>query len=196
MILTDHFVFLQMPRTGTTFTEEALIEHLPSAKSYYSTPSGEVSKHNHWGSIPFSYQGLPLYGTLREPCDLWASWFVEGLHEEIIGGLGICSFEDYYSSLNLNTQYFIDIPFDGKYGFFRKYYKEMFGPELSKVNWLNFSNLGEEVLALISEFNPLNGRDFNKAPLNEGRKRMGRPYSDFISEAMEARIKEEEKWTI
>ena len=71
MVITKHFVFLHMPKTGGTFVEKACGAHLP--REWIATTS--LHRHAPWEEIPERYQGLPVFFLVRNPWDWYVSWF-------------------------------------------------------------------------------------------------------------------------
>lgn len=93
MILTDSFVMLNFPRTGSTFVRSVLrrlygpwwnvigLHSTPRASSGFrelmlpidrtakAERLGRVSQHGRWGQIPAQYRHLPVVSVIRHPLD-------------------------------------------------------------------------------------------------------------------------------
>lgn len=99
MILTDSFVVLNFPRTGSTFVRSALRQlhgpwwnalgfdsaprassgfrelRLPIDRTWKAERLGRTSPHGRWGQIPESHRHLPVVSVLRHPLDHAVSHF-------------------------------------------------------------------------------------------------------------------------
>ena len=64
MIVTDKFVFIHFFRTGGTFINELLLEHVGGKMLCY---------HGHSSIIPNEYKHLPVIGIVRNPWDWYVS---------------------------------------------------------------------------------------------------------------------------
>ncbi len=73
MILTERFAFLHLHKSGGTFVNRALLEHVPGAR--------RVGYHLPRADIPVESRSLPVLGTVRNPWDYYVSWcaFQSGL---------------------------------------------------------------------------------------------------------------------
>lgn len=100
MILTDSFVMLNFPRTGSTSVRSALRQLygpwwnalgldssprpssgfrellLPIDRTRKAERLARTSQHGRWGQIPESHRHLPVVSILRHPLDLAVSHFV------------------------------------------------------------------------------------------------------------------------
>lgn len=101
MILTDRFVVLNFPRTGSTFVRAALRRvygrrldartlrdrfpwkppqfrelELPIDRTYKAERLGRRSQHGRWGQIPESHRHLPVVSVVRHPLDQAVSLFL------------------------------------------------------------------------------------------------------------------------
>lgn len=104
MILTDSFVVLNFPRTGSTFVRTVLHELglsrwdprrllggsppalrglrellLPIDRTANAERLGRRSQHGRWGQIPASHRHLPVVSVVRHPLDLAVSHFLHDL---------------------------------------------------------------------------------------------------------------------
>jgi Sulfotransferase domain len=68
MLVTDRFVFLHIPKTGGTFIQTILRDHLPF------TPHG-LSTHAPHRDLPAEWQRLPVVCVVRNPWDWYVSWY-------------------------------------------------------------------------------------------------------------------------
>jgi hypothetical protein len=67
MIVTDHFVFVHLPRCGGTFVTDVIRKFFPSAH--------ETGHHLPLRLLPTRYSGLPILGTVRNPWDFYVSLY-------------------------------------------------------------------------------------------------------------------------
>lgn len=104
MIVTDSFVVLNFPRTGSTFVRSALQALrprrwdprrllgrsppplrgfrellLPIDRTANAERLGRRSQHGRWGQIPESHRHLPVVSVVRHPLDLAVSHFMHDL---------------------------------------------------------------------------------------------------------------------
>lgn len=70
MILTRHFVFVHVPKTGGNFVRRILLEHAPAEWQLR-----ELDAHTHADAIPASHAALPRIAFTRNPFDWYVSWF-------------------------------------------------------------------------------------------------------------------------
>jgi hypothetical protein len=67
MILTSHFVFLHLHKSGGTFVNEFLVRFMPDAR--------QVGYHLPRTMIPPSHAQLPVLGFVRNPWSYYVSWY-------------------------------------------------------------------------------------------------------------------------
>jgi hypothetical protein len=67
MIITPHFVFLHLHKSGGTFVNEFLVRFIPDAK--------QVGYHLPRALIPDSHAQLPVLGFARNPWSYYVSWY-------------------------------------------------------------------------------------------------------------------------
>jgi hypothetical protein len=70
VILSKHFVFLHLPKTGGSFVRELC--------THYAPPAWQVSlldNHPTVRDIPPEYTHLPIFGFVRNPFDWYVSWY-------------------------------------------------------------------------------------------------------------------------
>jgi hypothetical protein len=104
MIVTDSFVMLHFPRTGSTFVRSVLREMrlqwwdphrllggsppatrgfreliLPIDRTAHAERLGRRSQHGRWGQIPESHRHLPVVSVVRHPLDQAVSHFMHDL---------------------------------------------------------------------------------------------------------------------
>lgn len=104
MILTDSFVVINVPRTGSTFIRKVL-RHLhrpwssrgyceltlPIDRTWKAERLGRRSQHGRWGQIPPSHRHLPVVSVIRQPLDHAVShynhkdwWMAPPVDEELL----------------------------------------------------------------------------------------------------------------
>jgi hypothetical protein len=69
MIVTDHFVYLHVSRSGGTFLNKLIMEHVPGAHM--------VQYHGHLEDLPDQFSHLPVIGFVRNPWDWYVSMFFD-----------------------------------------------------------------------------------------------------------------------
>lgn len=67
MIVADRFVLLHLHKSGGSFANELLLQHLPDAR--------EVGYHLPRRLIPVAARQLPVLGLVRNPWSYYVSWF-------------------------------------------------------------------------------------------------------------------------
>ena len=90
MIVTNHFVYIHTSRTGGTFLNKLILEHVPGARM--------LQYHGHLGDLPKEFSHLPVIGFVRNPWDWYVSMFFDYRHKQqyvyqIISERGVLSFE-------------------------------------------------------------------------------------------------------
>lgn len=78
MLITRHFIFLHLPKTGGTFLRKLCRNHLPDGwvvPKEVLLEHGVAGKHAEDSKIPEEYRGLPRYGVVRNPWDWYVSWY-------------------------------------------------------------------------------------------------------------------------
>ncbi len=69
MILTRHFVFLHVPKTGGNFVRRVLVDHAPAEWDVV-----EAADHATFAQIPASHAHLPRLAFVRNPYAWYVSW--------------------------------------------------------------------------------------------------------------------------
>ena len=69
MIVTDHFVYIHVSRSGGTFLNKLMFEHVPGARM--------IQYHGHLKDLPAEYSHLPVIGFVRNPWDWYVSMFFD-----------------------------------------------------------------------------------------------------------------------
>ncbi len=69
MIVTDHFVYIHVSRTGGTFLNRLILDQAPGARM--------IQYHGHLERLPAAYSHLPVIGFARNPWD----WYVSMFHD-------------------------------------------------------------------------------------------------------------------
>ena len=67
MIVTDHFVYIHVSRTGGTFLNRLILSQFPGARM--------LQYHGHLENLPPVYAHLPVIGFVRNPWDWYVSMF-------------------------------------------------------------------------------------------------------------------------
>jgi hypothetical protein len=67
MIVTPRFVFLHLHKSGGTFVNAGLIQHVADAR--------QIGYHLPRSMIPTQYSALPLLGLVRNPWSYYVSWY-------------------------------------------------------------------------------------------------------------------------
>jgi hypothetical protein len=82
MLITDDFVLLSFPRTGTTFTRKVIkkiygnkFEELLLPVIFNHRASGRISQHGTYTQIPMEHRGKTILSIVRNPFDRYASQF-------------------------------------------------------------------------------------------------------------------------
>lgn len=70
VILTKHFVYIHIPKTGGTFVRKIMREHAPE--------SWEMTEQDHTlvENTPETHADLPKFGCVRNPFPWYVSWYV------------------------------------------------------------------------------------------------------------------------
>ena len=90
MIVTDHFVYLHVSRSGGTFLNKLIRQHVPGARM--------LQYHGHLKDLPEEYAHLPVIGFVRNPWDWYVSMFSDYARKrqyifEIISNRGVLDFD-------------------------------------------------------------------------------------------------------
>jgi hypothetical protein len=96
MIVTDHFVYIHTSRTGGTFLNKLIIEHVPGARM--------LQYHGHLRDLPEDFSQLPVIGFVRNPWDWYVSMFFDYRRKQqyvyrIVSEDGVLGFEATVSRL-------------------------------------------------------------------------------------------------
>ena len=67
MIVTDHFVYIHVARSGGTFLNKLIMNHVPGARM--------LQYHGHLRDLPERFSHLPVIGFVRNPWDWYVSWY-------------------------------------------------------------------------------------------------------------------------
>ena len=70
MILSRHFVYIHVPKTGGTFVSRVFREHAPAEWECRHVP-----EHPSVAAIPASHRHLPILTTIRSPWTWYVSWY-------------------------------------------------------------------------------------------------------------------------
>ena len=90
MIITDHFVYLHVSRSGGTFLNKLIGQHVPGARM--------LQYHGHLKDLPAEYVHLPVIGFVRNPWDWYVSMFGDYARKrqyvfQILSKRGVLDFE-------------------------------------------------------------------------------------------------------
>ncbi len=90
MIVTNHFVYIHTSRTGGTFLNKLILEHVPGARMR--------QYHGHLRDLPSEYSHLPVIGFVRNPWDWYVSMFFDYRRKQqfvyqIVSERGVLDFE-------------------------------------------------------------------------------------------------------
>ncbi len=67
MIVTDHFVYIHVSRTGGTFLNKLIMNQVPGARM--------LQYHGHLEDLPAAHEHLPVIGFVRNPWDWYVSMY-------------------------------------------------------------------------------------------------------------------------
>ena len=73
MLLTRHFAFVHVPKTGGSFVRRVLVERLPPEWFVQLPPTRH--QHQGWDDLPPAAAGLPVLAFVRNPWDWYVSWY-------------------------------------------------------------------------------------------------------------------------
>jgi hypothetical protein len=74
MLVTDDFVFVHIPKTGGSFVQTVLRDHLSVIDHHEAIDHGAWS-HAPYSSLPAQWRDLPAFCVVRNPWDWYVSWF-------------------------------------------------------------------------------------------------------------------------
>jgi Aspartyl/Asparaginyl beta-hydroxylase len=69
MIVTDHFIYIHVSRTGGTFLNKLIMEQVPGARM--------IQYHGHLEDLPEQFAHLPVIGFVRNPWDWYVSMYCD-----------------------------------------------------------------------------------------------------------------------
>jgi hypothetical protein len=73
VLITRHFAFLHVPKTGGSFVRRVLVDRLPPEWFHELPPARH--QHQGWGELPAAADGLPVLAFVRNPWDWYVSWY-------------------------------------------------------------------------------------------------------------------------
>ena len=71
MLITKHFVFVHLQKTGGNFVKAVCEQHLPPG---WLVPN-DLDDHTSFSRIPDEYSHLPVFSVIRNPWDWYVSWY-------------------------------------------------------------------------------------------------------------------------
>jgi hypothetical protein len=71
MLITKHFVFVHLQKTGGNFVKAVCEQHLPPD---WLVPN-DLDDHTSFGRIPPEHSHLPVFSVIRNPWDWYVSWY-------------------------------------------------------------------------------------------------------------------------
>ncbi len=162
MIITPNFVFLQMPRTGSTFCGEMIMDTIPEAVRYEEPPGR--SKHNYRKDIPRECKNLTIAGVKRDHFELIESWACLGIwqtrHIDAEGVNRRIDFNEWYG--RVKKQFNVDT------GLVRAVYAEMFG---SDTFFIDFADLNRSLYDFLKSYGYDNKKILARSPVNVNEKK-------------------------
>ena len=69
MIVTEHFVYIHVSRSGGTFLNKLILEHVPGARM--------LQYHGQLKDLPAEYAHLPVIGFVRNQWDWYVSMYCD-----------------------------------------------------------------------------------------------------------------------
>ncbi len=200
MILSRHFVFIHLPKTGGTFVKKLL--------NIYAPPDWEVLEvialgghprndpnHPTIKDIPSAYGGIPIFGFVRNPWDWYVSWYeflkVDGTNELFnkASDHGRKGFKE-----TLLTLYRMELVENAQIGIFSWYFFESFGHDLDRVKFLRFERLREELYDMLKSTvglpKKLAEAIKTEQPINVGNRTL---YQDYYNEELRNLIGRKDK---
>jgi hypothetical protein len=90
MIVTDYFVYVHVSRSGGTFLNKLIAEHVPGARM--------IQYHGHLKDLPAELSHLPVIGFVRNPWDWYVSMYSDYARKQqyvfqILSSRGALDFE-------------------------------------------------------------------------------------------------------
>jgi hypothetical protein len=73
VLITRHFAFLHVPKTGGSFVRRLLVERLPPEWFFELPPARH--QHQGWDELLPVATGLPVLAFVRNPWDWYVSWY-------------------------------------------------------------------------------------------------------------------------
>jgi len=91
MIVTKHFVYIHTSRTGGTFLNKLIFEHVPGAQM--------IQYHGHLRDLPQKFRHLPVIGFVRNPWDWYVSMYYDYRRKQqyiyqIVSDRGVLGFKE------------------------------------------------------------------------------------------------------
>lgn len=173
MIVTPRFAFLHLHKSGGTFVNAGLMQHVAGAK--------QLGYHLPRSMLPAQYAALPLLGLVRNPWSYYVSWYSfqrsrprpNALFQTLSNGGALdfagtirnmlnlerepavldrvlAALPAAYTNQGLNLPSFALAPIRGSgLGFYSFLYRYLYGPDVTAVRLARMEQLRVEVPALL-----------------------------------------------
>lgn len=173
MIVTPRFAFLHLHKSGGTFVNAGLMQHVAGAK--------QLGYHLPRSMLPAQYAALPLLGLVRNPWSYYVSWYSfqrsrprpNALFQTLSNGGALdfagtirnmlnlerepavldrvlAALPAAYTNQGLNLPSFALAPIRGSgLGFYSFLYRYLYGPDVTAVKLARMEQLRVEVPALL-----------------------------------------------
>jgi len=145
MILSRHFVYIHMPKTGGSFVRKVIVAHAPDDWELQT-----FDTHPPIHEIPESHRHLPVFAFVRNPFAWYVSWYhflrasgSNSFFDDISQG-GKLSFDE--SIRNAVTKHDTLTRGEGPY---TQFLRQMLGPELAGVQIGRVENLRDDLLRIL-----------------------------------------------
>jgi hypothetical protein len=145
MILTQHFVFIHLPKTGGSFVRRICHEYAPLEWQVQI-----IDEHLTRYDIPAAYQSLPILGFIRNPY----SWYVSAYYylkkkgyNERFNQISNQGTKDFKSTVLTLMELEVD---HVEFGGYSWHIKKIFGQNLDALKIGKFEELRHELLRLMS----------------------------------------------
>ena len=185
MILSKYFVFIHCPKTGGSF-----VRHLCATYAPAEWEIKILKGHPTFNDIPEKYKHLPVFGFVRNPFDLYVSWYFYGKKHKkspllnIVSNHGTKSFKDTIICLN---NYYLESPCN-------HVLHSIYGDNLDLIKIGKFENLREELFKIMKNIVKL-PEEFERQILTHPKVNQSERgnYQDFYDQELRTFVSEREK---